>query len=645
MMVAKTLILRFLGSDWKLTDEEMGNSSSQYRKILRMFEDNACAPFSIHHLVEQNNVLHGYSKEVLGHGEWFSPSKLVLTLAHVVNNTFTKEEIKIHVTRYGTIYLEEILSLCWRTSDQKEPFEEQSNLEDNCPPYPEEERLSLLTPISSKSNHLNQTQEETQVQGKRECCESKHVPRRRSLLLPKSLTRRVSENDLGKSINPACMDQVLGGVEQVAGSLQRQTFCSISASLNSRMQQQLSGELRVPGQVGPPFSGSDVELRSGHELGSGLGSKQEGITLSSSFPISFFSSVPNQPPTSISNTKSTPFPNSVSIFRTNSFRSDQRMSIELCDLSSNSGDVQNSEEENESFSKDDDYPNPNPIQHQQLQLQQQNFNPVHRCEDDWGEEIEAKHLLTREELFSPLTWYEKSPILCTFLSSFLDDSLGPKGTMTTAFSVTSNTTTTTTATSTISPTVTPASTVGSATVTATTSKVETTATHSSSIATSTSTPTPLSKEKFISMLKMSEERWKPILLLISTKLGNDKINKIYHPHLKRILSSRYSVGILGGRPGASLYLIGFQEGEVIYLDPHVLQTSREMNELLTPEFLQTYHCRCPQKMQFSEIDPCLVIGIFIKTLEEFLSFVFHEKEFMEIGLPTVFNLEERYSVH
>ena len=49
-----------------------------------------------------------------------------------------------------------------------------------------------------------------------------------------------------------------------------------------------------------------------------------------------------------------------------------------------------------------------------------------------------------------------------------------------------------------------------------------------------------------------------LLLLIPLTLGVGKINPLYLPQLQRVLTFRQSVGIVGGRPGASLLFVGYQ---------------------------------------------------------------------------------------
>ena len=51
-----------------------------------------------------------------------------------------------------------------------------------------------------------------------------------------------------------------------------------------------------------------------------------------------------------------------------------------------------------------------------------------------------------------------------------------------------------------------------------------------------------------------------LLLLIPLTLGVGKVNELYLPQLQRVLTFPQSVGIVGGRPGASLFFVGYQVG-------------------------------------------------------------------------------------
>ncbi|KAK3037985.1 hypothetical protein RJ639_031572 [Escallonia herrerae] len=84
--------------------------------------------------------------------------------------------------------------------------------------------------------------------------------------------------------------------------------------------------------------------------------------------------------------------------------------------------------------------------------------------------------------------------------------------------------------------------------------------------------------------------WTPILLLVPLVLGLDKVNPSeagpslaslllyistnvarYIPMLAATFTFPQSLGILGGRPSASTYLVGVQDGKAYCLDPHEVQ--------------------------------------------------------------------------
>jgi len=73
-----------------------------------------------------------------------------------------------------------------------------------------------------------------------------------------------------------------------------------------------------------------------------------------------------------------------------------------------------------------------------------------------------------------------------------------------------------------------------------------------------------------------EEKWKPLLLCLSLRLGLSEMNPVYINGLKTCLSLPQTQGLLGGRPNHALYILGFVEDEAIYLDPHVTQPYVEL---------------------------------------------------------------------
>mmetsp|Transcript_1077 Transcript_1077/g.2521 ORF Transcript_1077/g.2521 Transcript_1077/m.2521 type:complete len:390 (+) Transcript_1077:406-1575(+) len=109
--------------------------------------------------------------------------------------------------------------------------------------------------------------------------------------------------------------------------------------------------------------------------------------------------------------------------------------------------------------------------------------------------------------------------------------------------------------------------------------------------------------------------WSPLVILVPVTLGaTPSINPCYVPQMLEILSMPESIGIVGGRPGSSLYLIGRQGDRVFYLDPHTLQAA---GNPCIPEVASTYFCDALQHMLASKLDPSLALGFYCRSEEDF----------------------------
>ncbi|KAI6653290.1 Cysteine protease ATG4A-like [Oopsacas minuta] len=105
----------------------------------------------------------------------------------------------------------------------------------------------------------------------------------------------------------------------------------------------------------------------------------------------------------------------------------------------------------------------------------------------------------------------------------------------------------------------------------------------------------------------------PLLLLIPLRLGQDKFNLEYARPLMTCFKLPQSVGIIGGRPKHALYLIGYQDDHIFYLDPHTTQSTvtTPQGSVHIPD--KTFHTNHVESMHFSELDPSLAIGFFCET--------------------------------
>lgn len=114
----------------------------------------------------------------------------------------------------------------------------------------------------------------------------------------------------------------------------------------------------------------------------------------------------------------------------------------------------------------------------------------------------------------------------------------------------------------------------------------------------------------------SGETWTPLLLLIPVRLGGgEKLNPLYAGCLKALLACEMSVGVIGGRPKHALYFVGFQEDQLFYLDPHLLQDS--LSDFDADFDVSTYHCSSVRKIGLSKVDPCCCLGFLCRTESEF----------------------------
>lgn len=112
-----------------------------------------------------------------------------------------------------------------------------------------------------------------------------------------------------------------------------------------------------------------------------------------------------------------------------------------------------------------------------------------------------------------------------------------------------------------------------------------------------------------------------LLLLIPLRLGLNEVNKLYRKSLYKFLEFPQSVGFIGGKPGRSIYCVGHDNEDLIYLDPHTPQQTVSNNSYFpNMNELQSYHTSKPLYMNYKQLDPSLVVGFYINNkndLEDF----------------------------
>lgn len=126
---------------------------------------------------------------------------------------------------------------------------------------------------------------------------------------------------------------------------------------------------------------------------------------------------------------------------------------------------------------------------------------------------------------------------------------------------------------------------------------------------------------------MSRDKWLPGVLFIQLRLGLTKMNPLYFNALRKSFRFKNSLGIIGGRPNHALYLIGYTNDDIIYLDPHSTQQYIDLDstEDGIPDDL-TYHCACPEKMSIDRLDPSLALCFYFQDENDFDSWCAQSQE-------------------
>lgn len=114
--------------------------------------------------------------------------------------------------------------------------------------------------------------------------------------------------------------------------------------------------------------------------------------------------------------------------------------------------------------------------------------------------------------------------------------------------------------------------------------------------------------------------WTAVLLLVPLVLGLDRVNPRYVPLLRATFTFPQSLGILGGKPGVSTYILGVQDGKAFYLDPHEVQPVVNIKKDDLEADTSTYHCSVVRHIPLESIDPSLAIGFYCRNRDDFDDF-------------------------
>lgn len=111
--------------------------------------------------------------------------------------------------------------------------------------------------------------------------------------------------------------------------------------------------------------------------------------------------------------------------------------------------------------------------------------------------------------------------------------------------------------------------------------------------------------------------------MVCVRFGMNNIPSMYNRPIKQILDMKQCVGAVGGKPRKSLYFVGYEDDNLLFLDPHYVQEATLENQIP----LDSYSCQTPLKIDIKNLDPCLNFGFLITSEQEFDSFIKTIEEF------------------
>ncbi len=116
------------------------------------------------------------------------------------------------------------------------------------------------------------------------------------------------------------------------------------------------------------------------------------------------------------------------------------------------------------------------------------------------------------------------------------------------------------------------------------------------------------------------DNWKSCLILIPLRLGQDNFDEAYRVSLLQCFQFPQSVGVIGGRPRASLYMVGAQGKRIFYLDPHTTQDALRGSDTtikaLCSNASASYRCSEVRSIDVDALDPSMSVGFYCRTQED-----------------------------
>ncbi|KAF9921218.1 Cysteine protease atg4b [Linnemannia zychae] len=133
-------------------------------------------------------------------------------------------------------------------------------------------------------------------------------------------------------------------------------------------------------------------------------------------------------------------------------------------------------------------------------------------------------------------------------------------------------------------------------------------------------------------LQQQPEQWKPVVVMMPVRYGLEKLKEGYVANLKQLFKFPQFLGIAGGRPGRSLYFVACQGNDLFYFDPHIVKARATPDELSHCP-ASSYHCNIVRTMDIMELDPSMMLGFLIRSMQDLVELAAQMKLGMEPQYP------------
>ena len=114
---------------------------------------------------------------------------------------------------------------------------------------------------------------------------------------------------------------------------------------------------------------------------------------------------------------------------------------------------------------------------------------------------------------------------------------------------------------------------------------------------------------------------KNFIITVSVRHGLRKINDSIKDKVLDVFNYENNIGIIGGKETRALYFIGKCDRNLIFLDPHLVQKTYSINDILVGNGVNTYQPNDIFYINIDDMSPSFTIGFVFKDIFDFISFI------------------------